>query len=69
MSETSHESKAARDKPKHVACAVCMTEIPASVAVSDEGADYVRHFCGEPCFARWREQAQAEQDKPSSPNK
>ena len=29
--------------------------IPASVAVTFEGSDYVRHFCGSDCLADWCE--------------
>ncbi len=39
-----------------VACCVCMTEVPKSVAASFEGEDYVVHFCGADCHQKWREQ-------------
>lgn len=42
-----------------VACAVCFEEIPVSEARSAEASDYVHHFCGLECFAKW--QAQEEQ--------
>lgn len=35
-------------------CEVCMKEIPASVAQSFEGHDYVHHFCGLDCLGVWR---------------
>jgi len=38
-----------------VACAACLTEIPADVALSFEGPDYVQHFCGLDCLAIWKE--------------
>jgi len=40
-----------------VSCAVCMTEVPGSVAKSFEGPDYVQHFCGLDCLEKWRKQA------------
>ncbi|MHB1244824.1 MAG: DUF3330 domain-containing protein [Sulfuriferula sp.] len=35
-------------------CAVCMVEIPASVALNEEGADYIQHFCGLDCLETWK---------------
>ena len=37
-----------------VSCDLCMTEIPASVAESFEGTDYVHHFCGLECLGKWQ---------------
>ncbi|VAW83300.1 hypothetical protein MNBD_GAMMA16-410 [hydrothermal vent metagenome] len=37
-----------------LSCDVCLNEIPASVAQSLEGSDYVHHFCGADCFALWQ---------------
>lgn len=37
-----------------VACEVCLTEIPPSVAKSHEGSDYVHYFCGEHCYVQWK---------------
>ena len=34
-------------------CAQCGGKIPASAAVTFEGSDYVRHFCGDDCLADW----------------
>lgn len=39
-----------------VECEVCLKEIPVSEAKMDEAADYVHHFCGLECYARWRAQ-------------
>ncbi len=36
-----------------IECAHCHTGIPATVALSFEGADYVYHFCGPQCFEAW----------------
>lgn len=38
-------------------CEHCRGRIPASAAVTFEGSDYVRHFCGADCLARWCEKA------------
>lgn len=37
-----------------VSCELCLTEIPASVAQSYEGPDYVHHFCGLECLGKWQ---------------
>ena len=47
-----HKTKPAEEK--HVACKVCMKEVPVSAAQSEEAADYVFYFCGSDCFAKWR---------------
>lgn len=39
-----------------VACGTCLAEIPGDLAMSFEGPDYVHHFCGLECLARWKEQ-------------
>lgn len=39
-----------------VACDICLKEIPASEARSDEASEYVRYFCGLECYAKWKEQ-------------
>jgi hypothetical protein len=31
----------------------CHGKIPASAAVTFEGSDYVRYFCGEDCLSDW----------------
>ncbi len=36
-----------------IECEHCHTRIPATVALSFEGADYVYHFCGPQCFEAW----------------
>lgn len=40
-----------------VSCEVCLKEIPISEAKSEEGTDYVYHFCGQECFTEWRAQS------------
>ena len=39
-----------------VACEICLKEIPISEAKVDEAVDYVRHFCGLDCYAKWSAQ-------------
>lgn len=58
--------KSASDKPvptepQTLRCEVCLTEIPASVATSAEGPDYVHHFCGIDCMDRWQKKSAQEQ--------
>lgn len=45
-------------EPELIQCEVCLREIPGSVAVTVEGADYVHHYCGLDCLARWHACAQ-----------
>ena len=42
--------------PDRVACKVCFKEIPLSEAVNEEATDYVVHFCGLDCYAKWKTQ-------------
>ncbi len=37
-----------------VACEVCLKEVPKSVALVAEAADYVAHFCGLECYSKWK---------------
>ncbi len=43
-------------QPGHIACAVCLEEIPATVATSQEGDEYAQHFCGLECYDQWKQQ-------------
>ena len=43
-----------------VSCDVCLKEVPASEAASEEASDYVAHFCGLECYEKWRDK-QAEE--------
>ena len=38
-----------------IACDICLKEIPASGAKNEETSDYVLHFCGIDCYAKWKE--------------
>ena len=42
---------------KRVACNTCMKEVPKSEAVVPEAMDYVRYFCGLPCYNEWLREA------------
>ena len=42
-------------EPEHVACEVCMKQIPKDVAKSFEGEEYVLHFCGLECYTKWQQ--------------
>lgn len=41
-----------------VPCDVCRKEVPLSEAVIPEAVDYVAHFCGLDCYAKWKRQSQ-----------
>lgn len=58
-----------RNKPielEHVACDVCLKEIPWSQAIVPESTDYVVHFCGLAFYAEWKSQQQATLDEPAA---
>ena len=40
----------------HVACTICMKEVPISKAIVPEATEYVAHFCGVECYDKWRRQ-------------
>ena len=48
-------------EPDKVACEVCLKQVPASEAQSEEATDYVVHFCGLDCHEKWK--AQQEEKK------
>lgn len=46
------------DKPQPIdaellSCAACCAEVPVSAALSAEGTEYVLHFCGPECYAKF----------------
>ena len=43
-----------------LSCEICLAEIPATVAHSMEGPDYVHHFCGLNCLEEWQKKARGE---------
>lgn len=48
--------------PEMVECAICSAEIPVSEAMNEEATDYVLHFCGLDCYAKWKEQEKSQGD-------
>ncbi|AAO90483.2 DUF3330 domain-containing protein [Coxiella burnetii] len=38
---------------KTVSCDQCNTQISLLTALTAEGADYVKHFCGKACYNAW----------------
>ncbi len=50
-------------EPVIVACDICLTEIPESVAFHPEGDEYVQHFCGIECYSKWKKQRATAQNK------
>jgi YHS domain-containing protein len=53
--QTKHPTPSAVPPEGVVACEVCLTEIPSSVAKSHGGEEYVHYFCGEHCYVQWKE--------------
>lgn len=54
------------DKPgegDHIACEICLKEVPLSEATIPEASDYFVHFCGLDCFQKWQSQ-DAKPDQP-----
>jgi hypothetical protein len=45
---------------EQVSCEVCKKEVPRSAAVNFEVNDYVAHFCGLECYAKWKGRGTAE---------
>jgi len=45
-------------EPTLIDCEICFKEIPDSVATTEEGEDYIVHFCGLECYAAWKEKSE-----------
>ena len=43
-------------EPKHLDCCVCLEELPDTVVNSQEVDQYVQHYCGIECYARWKQE-------------
>ena len=39
---------------EHIACEICLKEVPRSEATVSEATDYVMYFCGLDCYAKWK---------------
>lgn len=46
-----------------VSCDICRKEVPLSEAKMPEAVDYVAHFCGLECYAKWKSDQQQQEDK------
>lgn len=46
------------DDDAMVSCSSCERVVPLSTATHEEGQDYLRHFCGQDCYAAWRKRAE-----------
>lgn len=49
-------------EPDLIDCKLCFKEIPESVAMTEEGEDYVMHFCGLECYSAWKEKSHKDTD-------
>jgi hypothetical protein len=47
-----------------IACAVCLSEIPASTARVFEAQDYIQYFCGIDCYKKWQDKQNNSPAKP-----
>lgn len=41
-------------EPSPIACAICLTELPQSVASNQEADEYAQHYCGLECYLEWK---------------
>ena len=41
-----------------VSCDICLKEVPLSESVIPEAVDYVAHFCGLECYAKWKQEGE-----------
>ena len=46
-----------------VTCEICLREIPSSEARIAEATDYVLHFFGVECYAKWRSQEEGQETR------
>jgi hypothetical protein len=56
--KTNAVEKPTPTEPDTVACSVCLTEIPESVAANSEADEYTQHFCGTACYDKWRDESE-----------
>ena len=52
---------------KHVACEICLKEVPITEAEIPEAADYFVHFCGLECYEQWNKQGRKPKEKSLHP--
>lgn len=53
---------------EHVACEICLKEVPTSEAVVSEAADYVTYFCGLDCYGKWKDRGDRTAEQDSRPS-
>ena len=61
---------ATSDKPgevKHIACEMCLKEVPITEAKVPEATDYFVHFCGLECYEKWKSQGGKPKDEVEKP--
>jgi hypothetical protein len=54
-------------EPEHIACEICLKEVPLSEAINPETEDYVVHFCGLDCYEKWKGQDEKHGDSIKKP--
>jgi hypothetical protein len=47
---------------KLLSCEICLKEIPASAANSEEVDEYFYYFCGSDCYKEWQQQSKKDED-------
>lgn len=52
---------------KHIACEICMKEVPLSEEKNFETTDYFVHFCGIECYEKWKNQGENPKDEVEKP--
>lgn len=54
-------------EPGHIACEMCLKEVPLSEATIPEATDYFVHFCGLECYEKWKSQGAKPKDSTNKP--
>jgi hypothetical protein len=49
------------DRPVY-SCEGCKKQISASTALTFEAADYIWHFCSQPCYDKWQAEKSANKE-------
>lgn len=51
----------------HIACEMCLKEVPITEATIPEATDYFVHFGGLECYAKWKSQGVKPKDDAEKP--
>jgi hypothetical protein len=51
-------TKPVPDEDETIPCDICFKEIPVSTPMGYEAGDYIHHYCGLECFAKWQAQVE-----------